>query len=316
MQKLYDISPLISVSERDMDLLFLEELTVSTEFCLLFACAVYEDPKYKEKLGTWHSVSIAGLGESDLIHVYTDEWSRKRAILIENKINAQEADSQGNRYLKRGEAGVADGNWDEYKTCMVAPKLYLESKESDSVYSGVVQYEAILDYFKRNGVDDARFKHKASVTKHAISQHRRGYNAVVHPDVSRYVKDYVEYAQANFPSLNVEQYKDRGPTSDWINFRCVRAGSSVDVVHQNIGGGLKIMFKDKRILLTDMQNKYEGCIPELSVYETKTGTIILNLPVESIDTKVTTFESCEKQIYDNLRKLNEIVDLVRSNGDI
>ena len=77
-----------AVSERDIDLLLLEELVSSPVFRKWLVDKVYQDDQPAGQLvGVWHSVSRDSLGESDLVYVEQDEEGR-RAILIENKIDA------------------------------------------------------------------------------------------------------------------------------------------------------------------------------------------------------------------------------------
>ena len=80
-----DVNKLSYVSERDIDLLLLEELNVNRDFALwMYSLVTGDDPETVELEGAWHSISNAQLGESDLVAIYDDGL----AILIENKINA------------------------------------------------------------------------------------------------------------------------------------------------------------------------------------------------------------------------------------
>jgi hypothetical protein len=122
-----------SIAERDIDLLIMEELSVSTEFREWFSSRVYGEPIYQSEIGVWHSVSDAQLGESDLVFLFEALDESRIAILIENKIDAQPQPEQGRRYRLRGNKGLKEGHWDQFKTCVVAPSKYLiSSKHSES----------------------------------------------------------------------------------------------------------------------------------------------------------------------------------------
>lgn len=92
-----------AVAERDIDLLILEELTVSREFAQWFYQENHLVPPTQGKAKAFHSVSDAELGESDIVVLYDNG----HAILIENKIGAIAQKDQAKRYQQRGEKGLA-----------------------------------------------------------------------------------------------------------------------------------------------------------------------------------------------------------------
>jgi hypothetical protein len=59
-----------SVTERDVDLLLLEELSVNEEFRKEFSKLVFGETVYKTYIGAWHSVISDNLGESDLVFIF------------------------------------------------------------------------------------------------------------------------------------------------------------------------------------------------------------------------------------------------------
>ena len=93
-------SYLVSVQERDIDLLLMEEFHADPAFVTWFSgmCGL-EDTSF---MGAWHSVTGAN-GETDLL-VLVRANDRRVAILIENKVAAAEQPSQDQRYLQRGAA--------------------------------------------------------------------------------------------------------------------------------------------------------------------------------------------------------------------
>ncbi len=103
-----ELNKIEAVSERDIDLLLLEEFNVSADFPRWF----YQlcNPQAKNStfcVGAWHSVTEPDLGESDLIAMYSDS----HAILIENKIDAVAQPNQAKRYHLRGERGIEKDLW-------------------------------------------------------------------------------------------------------------------------------------------------------------------------------------------------------------
>jgi hypothetical protein len=62
-----------AITERDIDLLVLEEIHVSVAFRKWLATAVFgADAQVAEFINAWHSVSDAAFGESDLVLLFRD----------------------------------------------------------------------------------------------------------------------------------------------------------------------------------------------------------------------------------------------------
>jgi hypothetical protein len=74
------LNPLEAISERDTDLLLLEELSVSKSFRKWFVKTFLND-EIEEHIGVWYSVHQKDLGESDLIFIYKSN-NQKVGVLI------------------------------------------------------------------------------------------------------------------------------------------------------------------------------------------------------------------------------------------
>ena len=127
------INKLETVTERDIDLILLEEMNVSETFCQWLAEKASIPERSFESHGAWHSITDASLGESDLIMII-ESSDKSYALMIENKIDAQAMPNQGERYYKRGKLGIEEGKWDWFTTCIIAPKLYLNKDREAKVY--------------------------------------------------------------------------------------------------------------------------------------------------------------------------------------
>jgi len=160
------------IAERDVDLLVMEEFTVSTEFCEWFSSRIFGEPIFQSKIGAWHSVSDAQLGESDLIFLFEAVDGPRTAILIENKIDAPPQPQQGERYQLRGEKGLKEGYWEIFKTCVIAPSKYLSSSKHSESYDVEISYEEILAYFQSRRTRSDRFSYKARILLEGIEQNR------------------------------------------------------------------------------------------------------------------------------------------------
>ncbi|WP_320122987.1 hypothetical protein [uncultured Sphaerochaeta sp.] len=190
---MFDDNILEAVSERDMDLLILEELNVSRDFSDWF----YRGNGLTVPSGglskALHSISNPELGESDLIAFY----SNGHAILIENKINDIAQTQQAERYQQRGEREIKSGDWKSFSTCMIAPQVYLEGLEEAPMYDRTISHETIIIWFTALGT--RRGEYRTAVLEAAIDQGRRGYVVIPDQDATNFWKSHYDYMMALFP---------------------------------------------------------------------------------------------------------------------
>lgn len=98
------------VSERDMDLLFLEEFALNEDFLNLFLQKTGNAELFSYKIVSEEvSLTDAVLGESDLT-IVLEKDGRNVALLIENKIHAIARPRQYERYVERGEKVFVKNN--------------------------------------------------------------------------------------------------------------------------------------------------------------------------------------------------------------
>lgn len=190
-----------SIAERDIDLLVMEELSVSTEFREWFSSRVFGEPIYQSHIGAWHSISDPQFGESDLVFLFEAVDGSRTSILIENKIDAPPQPKQGERYRLRGEKGLKEGYWDKFKTCVIAPNKYLISSKHSEMYDVEVSYEELLAYFQSRCPRNERFPYKARILLEGIEQNRRGYQPEHNEEVTKFVSDYFLFSSENYAHL-------------------------------------------------------------------------------------------------------------------
>jgi len=222
-----------AVSERDIDLLVLEELTVNQEFFQFFLKEVC----HSIEVNSWevyHSVTESGLGESDLILVNNPSIGQKSAVLIENKIDADAQPDQADRYKFRGNLGKNNGDWSTFITCIIAPQKYLISKGDVEHYDFQVSYEKLIDFFDcLRGIDDKRRNYRKNLLKLAIEQQRRGYAAKIDKAVTDFWQSYHKLLCDDFDLLKMDAPKNKPKKAGFIHFK-------PDFL---IGGSFKLMHK-------------------------------------------------------------------------
>lgn len=272
-----------SVSERDIDLLMLEELTVNDEFCGWFTHNVFEHHIYDSIHGAWHSVVADENRESDLVFVFLSRAGERIAVLIENKIDAPPQPQQAIGYALRGERGQQEGYWDSFTTCLIAPARYLSSSRQTEVYQHEISYEAIMDFFSAKASSDKRFAYKARVVKEAIEQNRRGYQPVHSEAMTNFVKDYVQHANQNYPVLGVQQAKARPAGSTWIMFKPNGSDANIELCHQMTTGLVKVLLYGSAEQIDEIKAKYgHKLAPNQSIanpFKSKSVSIQCSVPV-------------------------------------
>jgi len=223
-----------AVSERDCDLLLVEELGVSSEFVELFLNALHLGPDNHSTLSgpsafaARHSVQrLDKSGETDIEVRVEQELPNGRyavVLLIENKIDATFQPNQPQRYAKYAEWLVANQEADEAYSMLVAPNGYLDSNDTDA-FDACVSYEEVIDYFEgrvRSSQHDEtrrRSSFRQQWFEQAIYKFRRGYVPDIDDTVTDFWRRYWEVAQSQFPELAMEEPSKKPAGSDWVFFQ-------------------------------------------------------------------------------------------------
>ena len=100
-----------NVSERDMDLLFMEAFATDTKFVELFIKQTRFHGKSFEVIHVERSKIDSGLGETDNITLIFDVEGQRHGFLIEDKNDAVAMPDQHERYVKRGRKGIENGEY-------------------------------------------------------------------------------------------------------------------------------------------------------------------------------------------------------------
>lgn len=174
-----------AITERDMDLLILEELVCCRNFQNWFLRSILSVDEEAVFLGALHSVSNE-LGESDLVVGFRRADGHDFAILVENKIDADFQPDQAQRYHKRGAKGVTSGHWQSFVTCIIAPQSYLTGAACADEFHHSCAYEALENWFRSRTEESDRAQFKAQLLRYAIAKSRRKQPKVTAPEVSAF----------------------------------------------------------------------------------------------------------------------------------
>ena len=138
-----NILPVESIQERDVDLILLEELSISKVFCQWFTSEL-QLPVFTSLVNAFKSISDFGLGETDILLSYMSNQKRI-FLLIENKLDATFQDRQSERYYDRASQYVLEKSCDMAYTALVAPKIYCDNQDE---FENFISYEDISIKFK------------------------------------------------------------------------------------------------------------------------------------------------------------------------
>jgi len=281
------------VSERDIDLLLLEEFIASQVFQMLFLNKCNIDAGSFRLIDAQRSVTDS-TGESDLEIIYENDKGRKVAILIENKVNACFQKDQLLRYNLRGDNYLNQKKVNVFFTVLVAPQVYHHGELAGFDFR--VNYEDILHYFvNHDGMGD-RAKYKETLLQSAISKGRSGYQQEPDPQVTQFWLDYWKIAQELAPEFNMERPGNKPAGASFIYFyKNTVLPKNISLVHKLTDGYFDLQFKGMGDSLDKMHHKYAESLEEgMSIVKaSKSASIRVSVPVLSL---ADTVESQKEQI--------------------
>lgn len=200
------------VSERDMDLLFMETFATDKAFSGLFLEKTSSAAEPFTVLHAERSKVDNGLGESDLTVIY-EISGKKHALLIEDKIDAIAMTDQHERYLKRGQKGVKNGEYDSFDVFIICPEKYRNTNEEAGKYEFFVSYEECRDYFA--GRDDVYSKIRYQQISQAIETMKAEYKVDINEIAVQSFKKYAEYQAEYYPRLDLRNKADGEKVNGW-----------------------------------------------------------------------------------------------------
>lgn len=205
-----EVLTLTHATERDIDLLLVEEFKCSPAFVKWF-----------------HDCVVAGSAESSDIERSRVTHSRRRThnrreidicveieragglpthILVENKLDTSEQFEQAESYREEAGQLVASGRSCAAYTALVAPRAYLNHhRQFASKFDATVSYEDVASFLTRQagrgGEIADRLRHRAEMIEQAVTKSRRGYEAIPLAQIEQFNAKYVALAQARFRLL-------------------------------------------------------------------------------------------------------------------
>lgn len=287
------------VSERDIDLLLLEEFIASKGFQRMFLtkCFIKDESYY---LNDAQRSVTDSIGESDLEITFKNSKEQTLALLIENKVNASFQKDQQKRYCIRGLNYIKNGKIDSFLTILVAPKFYHNDQLEGFDFR--INYEDVLDYFESNDAMGDRKKYKVAILQSAINKGSSGYQQVADQQVTQFWHDYWVIVQSMAPEFFMEKPKNKPSASSFIYFnKNSKLANDVSLVHKLTHGYFDLQFKDMGDKLDQMHCKYAGhLLKGMSIDKAeKSASIRVSVPTLSL---ADTVESQQEAVIEGILK--------------
>ena len=167
--------------ERDINILLLEELRLSTEFQSWIVNKLSNGKKSISRfVNATHLAQYGEFGSVDILFLFEDESNRRCAFLIENKLDRPQEKVKAERFFEYGEKGRIDGAWDEYVTCLVAPADYFTELNENEYFSGYLSYEDLTQWFAyAQTADPSLPPHRAAYKEQLMSFALHQWNSIM-----------------------------------------------------------------------------------------------------------------------------------------
>lgn len=269
------------VSERDMDLLFLEEFACSDAFLRIFLDKIQLENAVVLILE--HSKTDVEYGESD-ITVILQSGDQKIALLIEDKIDAIAMQNQCERYFHRGNRGIENGEYDAFYIFMIAPQKYLTENAEAQKYPYRVSYEECIAYFEN--YKDKRSEFKLCQIRSAVQKQKSGYQVIESQRATRFWNQYLALQKAKYPDLYITNASGaKGARMKWVYFATPVAKAYL--IHKIEAGCVDLEFSgyaDRIPALTQYITSVIGNLNENGVGVFKTGkSAVLRMQVPALN---------------------------------
>lgn len=189
------IPTLSHATERDIDLMLVEELHASGDFVKWMAAraglsgqAAAWDVKHSKR-------RTRSRREIDIFLEIDEPNGRRAALLIENKLDATEQPDQAESYREELDA-LAEG-YASAGMVIICPDAYAGQHVGFTAkFDAIISYEDIRDYFLEVAEEVGsevvlRYRFRAEIFDQAINKHRRGYTAIPDKVVGDFNARYV-----------------------------------------------------------------------------------------------------------------------------
>lgn len=300
-----------TISERDMDLLFVQAALTNPGFCRMLIDKTRLKGRPFHIINAELSKTDNDLGESD-ITIVVEAGGKKYGILVEDKIDAIAMPEQHKRYAARGKKAVADGDYDEYLIFIFCPEKYYRNNEEAKLYEHRVTYEECRDFFASS--KDLMSQFYFLQFEQALLKAKKPPTSNVDESANQFLRHYISYQKDNYPTLDLSTGEDKNGW--WTDFR-TNLGR-VYINHKIREGYVDLTFPgasdgaDRARAIVDWAEEHN--ISGASVVKTK-RSVMIRLHVPKLDIKKG-FEFIDKnelnQCLDAVKELTEFANMIET----
>ena len=298
-----------TVSERDMDMMFMNAFAVDKGFLELFLTRT-DLPKTDYDICEIYLSKADKDGESD-ITVIVESLGDKYGILIEDKIDAIAMPEQPERYIKRGEKGIKSGDYKKFYSFIVCPEKYYNNNDAAKKYPYAVTYEEIRDYFKVNTAPACIVNYQQICQ--AIEKAKKPPKVEIDENANRFFRKYKDFQEENYPDLNLRTKRDAN--GYWAHY-LTRFGS-VYLYHKIGDGKVDLTFNkasshmDKLETVADWLRRH-GVGSVGAVVTGKAGALRVTVP--KLNMQIPFEENDEYDIEVCFKTISELIEAVNVFG--
>jgi len=264
------------VTERDIDLLLLEELIASSDFREWFQSQLAIDPA--QSLESAARSVVTSTGESDLEVTFCRDGCRTR-VLVENKIDAPLQPRQAERYRERAQDYLARGECDRVLTVIIAPRAYLASATG---FHQSIAYEAVQEWFVNAATGGPRGFYKTRLLDAAISRGSVGWKLVPDAVATRFWHDYWTVACETAPSLHMPRPGAKPATSSFIFYKPRELRRGVILVHKVPYGNVDLQFSGQAEHLDEFAARFERTLEDGMTIAKANKSLVVRMVVDPI----------------------------------
>jgi hypothetical protein len=276
------------ITERDIDLLLLEQLVLDSSFRDGFLAEVGL-ASCGRLTAAARSVNTT-TGESDL-ELTLVEGQRVTKVLVENKVDALLQPRQAERYAERAAAYRAAGDCDQVVTVLVAPESYAGAAAG---FDRTVTYESVRRLLGGEEADDrARYKH--FLLREAIERCASGWVLVPDEAATAFWLRYWELSKTVAPQLNMRRPEEKPATSNFIYFWPTALARGVALIHKVPYGDVDLQFEGKATRAASFESKHGGHLRPGMHIERANKSLVVRMQVPRIVLKAP-FEQSEAAV--------------------
>lgn len=205
------------IYERDADLVLIEELNVSQDFCkwILGRTSKFAIRQF-EGVEAYASIFDSS-GETDITVVFSAANGESFALLIENKIDAVFQESQISRYFQRGSNGQDAEQWSDFEVVVIAPSKYIEKNGECKLANSCITYEEVAEFFRKNE-QSKRSRYRAAFFDNALPRAASAYFRIQDEETNEFWLAAYQLARDEFPILEMRK-PNYAKGATWVIFK-------------------------------------------------------------------------------------------------